>query len=287
MLRSTRVLVCFLISLGLVVLSPGLSHLVAMANGALQAVISEILDGNEVYVDEQPATVQALIDTGQTIRTAAARAELSANTGAIIRLLSDSSITLGQCAQLTQGTVLITGELTSCTSSLLSGLRGVLGGLPGTIYTLTVDPVGQEMISVFTGELALQTTDKASTFLDNKRGLKRQTHRAASPKQDDSAAHSDDGDTSSDPSDPQMVDLGQGTIQIREGQQLVISPDSDVGFLLALTSTDFANLLAGPLINGFSQNLPGLDLLLDGFQRLFPDLPLPIGNPFDFLPFLF
>jgi hypothetical protein len=113
------------------------------------ATITEILDSNQVYVQNRTAQVNAVVQQRQQVRTQAARASLQFNTGAVARLAHNSSLVVGQCAQLNRGTLLVNGTLNGCSTSTIAGVRG-------TIYTIEVTEAGQTVIQVFEGEVVVQ-----------------------------------------------------------------------------------------------------------------------------------
>ncbi|OLP16471.1 hypothetical protein BST81_21065 [Leptolyngbya sp. 'hensonii'] len=153
--RSPRLITMFLaISvlmalLGLLI-PPGSSQ----SGGIKQARVTEILDGSQVFIQNQPVKLNAVAGKGQQVRTGKARAELTFNTGAIGRLGQNSALTVGNsCNQLQQGSVLIEGAANGCTKSLVAGVRG-------TVYVMEVDEAGEESITVCDGEVEIRQADE-------------------------------------------------------------------------------------------------------------------------------
>ncbi|MGG6239621.1 hypothetical protein ACQ4N7_13415 [Nodosilinea sp. AN01ver1] len=119
----------------------------AQANSA--ATVTEILDSNQVYIQNRAAQVNSVAQQRQQVRTRAARASLRFNSGAVARLAHNSSLVVGQCAQLNRGTLLVNGTLNGCSTSTVAGVRG-------TIYTIEVTEAGETIIQVFEGEVVVE-----------------------------------------------------------------------------------------------------------------------------------
>ena len=121
----------------------------AQAQATAAAIVTEILDSNQVYIQNRVAQVNSAAQQRQQVRTQSARASLRFNTGAVARLAHNSSLVVGQCAQLNRGTMLVNGNLNGCSTSTVAGVRG-------TIYTIEVTEAGQTVIQVFEGEVVVQ-----------------------------------------------------------------------------------------------------------------------------------
>lgn len=113
------------------------------------ATVTEILDSNQVYIQNRAAQVNSVAQQRQQVRTRDARASLRFNTGAVARLAHNSSLVIGQCAQLNRGTLLVNGNLNGCSTSTVAGVRG-------TIYTIEVTETGETIIQVFEGEVVVE-----------------------------------------------------------------------------------------------------------------------------------
>ncbi|MEL6385589.1 MAG: hypothetical protein AAFQ89_24630 [Cyanobacteria bacterium J06626_18] len=211
------------------------------AQSVTQATVTEILDGNQVYIQDLQAQVSSVARQQEQVRTGTSRTALSFNTGAVARLAQNSSLTVGQCAQLQQGTVLVNGSLDGCTGSTLAGVRG-------TTYTFTVDENGVETLQVFEG-----TVDVSRIV--SVRGLWGPRLQAGT--------------------DGESLELTEEPVSLREGQSLTYNSATGRASIMQLTQTDFEQLLQGPLVAEFAEELPGLDDLRDAFERLFPDAPFP------------
>jgi hypothetical protein len=129
-------------------LSLALGH-PALGQSITSATVTEVLDSNQVYIQNRAAQVNSVAQQRQQVRTQAARTSLRFNTGAVGRLGHNSSLVIGQCAQLNRGTLLVNGAVNGCTTSTLAGVRG-------TIYTIQVNEAGQTIVQVFEGEVVVE-----------------------------------------------------------------------------------------------------------------------------------
>ncbi|MGB3533818.1 MAG: hypothetical protein WBA13_09915 [Microcoleaceae cyanobacterium] len=117
------------------------------------AILLEILgDENGVFIQEQVAEENDDAILGQEVRTEEARAQLVFNNGAAGRVDENSSVVVGQCIEVEQGSLVTSGPANGCLSDF-----GV--GVEGTIYVMLVnlDNVGQ--INVLEGEVELRRQD--------------------------------------------------------------------------------------------------------------------------------
>lgn len=113
------------------------------------AKVTEILDGDEVFIRDRKAAVNDVAKSQDQVRTGESRAEIEFNNNAIARLSKNSLLTVGKCgAQLQKGSVLINGAVSACTSSISAAVRG-------TTYLLEVDEQGNDQIQVLEGEVAV------------------------------------------------------------------------------------------------------------------------------------
>lgn len=144
--RFSRALTGFLCALLLAVIVPAAT---AQTAPVKRATITQVLDSAEVFIQNRQAKVNDSANKGQTVRTERARAQLLFNTGAIGRLAHNSVLTVGQCAQLQQGTLLVNGAMNGCTASVVAGVRG-------TTYILEVEKSGVTEVKVLEGEVTVQ-----------------------------------------------------------------------------------------------------------------------------------
>lgn len=114
------------------------------------ATIEEIIDGNQIYIQQQPAKLKDIAKQGQTIATNKARAEIEFSNKSIVRMGNNSKLLVGSCINLSQGSALVSGKIPACTKSITAAVRG-------TTYYLEIgtdqeqNPV--ETISVIEGEI--------------------------------------------------------------------------------------------------------------------------------------
>lgn len=241
------------------------------AQTVTQATITEIVDGNQVYIQGRRARVNSIARQQQQVRTGRSRASLRFNTGVIARLARNSSLVVGQCAQLQQGTLLVNGRLNTCTGSSIAGVRG-------TIYTFSVDEAGVETLTVFEGEVEILHT------VHQHEGAPGEAPEEASGEASDRLPTAGEGPVPAlwgrPPATPVISDHEAITtttepVILAAGQSLMYNPASQEGVIEALTTEDFENLLRGPLVADFGEDLPGLIDLQNTFEQLFPDSPFP------------
>ncbi|MCP9800302.1 FecR domain-containing protein [Synechococcus sp. RedBA-s] len=114
------------------------------------AVVSEILDGNELYIDTRQARVKQKASAPQEISTRNSRGQLSFDSGAAGRLNRFSQIRLGSsCFLLSKGQVLVSGKQSGCTASSRLSVRG-------TNYVLEVGDDGASDLSVLEGSVEVE-----------------------------------------------------------------------------------------------------------------------------------
>lgn len=132
-----------------------LAALYPAAAGAQQspgqsAVVQQILDGKELYIDQQQARVKQRAQAPQLVSTGGSRGQLSFDSGAVGRLNRQSQLRLGSsCFVLDRGQLLVSGKQGGCTRSARLSVRG-------TNYLLEVDDNGESQLSVLEGEVAVE-----------------------------------------------------------------------------------------------------------------------------------
>jgi FecR protein len=245
--RLWRVSLSFLIGMSLFLVLALLVTPLQAQTTINQAQIAEILDGSQVYIQDNQARVNDLATRGQRVRTGNSRTQLIFNTGAVARLSTNSVLTVGQCAQLQSGTLLVNGAVNGCTSSIAAGVRG-------TTYVIQVDEQGQEEVKVLEGEV---------TVTQQPAGLDSDAPPSASP----ASPSSDNPET---PEAPVVLTAGQ-EVSTRRGERL--------GAIQQITEEDFVSLLTGQLFDGFAGQLPGIDRIRNSFGELFPNASFPIDLP--------
>jgi len=134
---------------GLCIFALAAPQLAPASAQSTQATVQEILDGNQVFIQNQRASLNAVAKQQQQVRTGNSRTALLFNTGAVARLSANSVLKIGQCARLKRGTVLINGAVNACSSGITTGVRG-------TTYLLEVDELGNQQVKVLEGEVIVK-----------------------------------------------------------------------------------------------------------------------------------
>jgi hypothetical protein len=283
----------------------GMFHNPVLGQNNIAATITEILDSPQVYIQNRQVEVDSVAQRQQQVRTGNARAALQFTSGAVARLAHNSSLVVGQCAYVSQGTMLVNGAMDGCSTSVQAGVRG-------TLYTLEVTEDGQTVIRVFEGEVTVQRLADATPSSDPSPDQSPDEGTAPAPENADDMPPVPVPDESlSDPNaqtrwlkpraadaplvplsanvalvketdnpETETVDLtDDSSVTVAEGQQLTFREGEDQARIRRLTAREFIDLLDGPLVNGFTTNLPGLADLRDAFRRLFPNVPLPSAFP--------
>lgn len=254
----------FLIGLGLI-LTLGLFNSPLAAQTAIsRGTISEILDGNQVYIQNNTARVSDVASRGQQVRTGSSRTQVTFNTGAVARLSNNSVLTIGQCAQLQRGVLLVNGAVNGCTSSVTAGVRG-------TTYIMKVDETGREEIQVLDGEVVVTKQpdqpngDASSSTLPALPPAPR-FHSWLKNLPPLATSHPTPRET------PDSVTLTAGEeIATRRGERL--------GAAERISAEDFLAILNGDLFRNFLEQLPGIANIRNSFQRLYPHVPFPLNTP--------
>jgi len=251
----------FLIGLGLI-LTLGLFNSPLAAQTAIsRGTISEILDGNQVYIQNNTARVRDVASRGQQVRTGSARTQVTFNTGAVARLSRNSVLTIGQCAQLQRGVLLVNGAVNGCTSSITAGVRG-------TTYIMKVDETGREEIQVLDGEVLVtkqpELTSRAGSALSSTVPGRRYRFLGF-PR----------------PSQPQTPSSTEtpDTVTLRAGEEISTRRGERLGAAARISADDFLAILNGDLFRNYVEQLPGIANIRNAFQRLYPNVPFPLSSP--------
>jgi hypothetical protein len=120
-----------------------------------QATVIEIIDGEEVYIEQEPAQVEDQANLGQFVATKASRAGLEFNNGAVGRIGTNSQVIVGQCVEVQQGQILVSGPANGC-------IAGFSVGVQGTLYILETNADGTGNVKVLEGEVQITTADEAN-----------------------------------------------------------------------------------------------------------------------------
>lgn len=230
----------------------------AQSQSISQARITNILDGNQVYIQNRLVGVNSVAQRGQQVRTGQSRAELRFDTNAVGRLSPNAALVVGQdCVRVNQGTLLVSGPGNSCSRQVVAGVRG-------TIYTLAVEPDGTTTITVLEGAIEATLIDPS---LDNQEDLERRlptsTPKGLEPLQC-RLEQKQEGQT-----------ISCGSIPMAAGLQITVDATGQLQTIRPLSSTEFAAVLGGPLMTGFSQPLPRQPSLQQSFEQLYPTVPFP------------
>lgn len=288
-------LIFFLI--GLCVFALAAPQLAPVSAQSTQATVQEILDGNQVFIQNQQAYVNDVASANQQVRTGNSRTALLFNTGAVARLSANSVLRIGQCAQLSRGTILVNGAINACSSGITTGVRG-------TTYLLEVDESGNQQVKVLEGEVVVKRnpkplvddsdkpntkpTDKSTTTTPkpnqvNKPNVstptipKVKSSPTPKPKVTPSPVPNSSGkkpvDSKSQPA--QAID----EVVLKSGEKIEVAQTGDLGIIQKLTENEFVNLLQGNLFQGFTNQIPGINKVRDVFNGLFPNVNFPISIP--------
>jgi len=129
----------------------------APARAAESATIEEILDGKELFVDQQQAALKQKATAPQTVSTKNSRAQLSFSGGAAGRLNSFSLVRLGSaCFLMEKGQILVSGKQNGCTRSARMSVRG-------TNYKIDVQEDGSSELSVLEGSVDVEPLQEGET----------------------------------------------------------------------------------------------------------------------------
>jgi len=128
--------------------APLFSGSIAQANES--ATVVEILDGNELFIDKQQASLKQQASAPQTVSTGNSRGQLSFSGGAAGRLNRFSLLRLGSaCFLMDKGQILVSGKQNGCTRSARMSVRG-------TNYLIDVQDDGSSEVSVLEGSVDVE-----------------------------------------------------------------------------------------------------------------------------------
>ncbi len=288
-IRVWRLCLAFFAGLGLT-FSTGLLHLPARA-AISNAVVQEIIDGDAVFIEDEQAELNAIANFRQQISTEAARAGLLFSNGAAGRLAPNSAVTVGQCIELQQGSILAVGPANGCAS-------GFEVGVEGTVYVLEVDAGGTAQVKVLEGSVIVRTEqaqpDEAeASDPDDPAAETTEAAESDEPTAEPTADAPDEAATdeaTAEAADEPGIEDGEAgdEIVVEQGEKLTIAADGRPGFVEALLLEEVEAILYGALFDGFSIPLPGMGALRAALEDLYPDLDIPsypgIGVPRPSLP---
>jgi hypothetical protein len=233
-------------------------------HAAESARITQILDGPHVFIQDQRAKVNQVAKRGQRIRTGRARAELRFSSGAVGRLAHNSTLTIGQCARLQHGSILVNGSMNGCSYSAIAGVRG-------TTYVLEVDGRGASTLQVLEGQV---TVTRSSVPLPD------ETDTTNAPSTTESSVNA--GDASAAESLAQVkqaisdrADSRLAPVSLSAGEKVTLSPAGYPGSVERLDQVEFSKLVTEDLIQNYDATLPGAQKIQQSYQAQFPESPYP------------
>ena len=145
--------ICFISSVSALI-TFGISSPLTLAQ-INQATVTEIIDGEDVYIEQEPAEVEDTADLGQYVETKQSRAGLEFNNGAAGRIDSNSQVIVGQCVEVQQGQILVSGPANGC-------IAGFSVGVQGTLYILETNADGTGNIKVLEGTIEIRSEDETA-----------------------------------------------------------------------------------------------------------------------------
>jgi hypothetical protein len=122
----------------------------SVASTSTSAVVQEILDGPELFIERRQAHVQERAIAPELVRTQQSRGQLGFAGGAAGRLNRFTQLRLGStCFLLSSGQILVSGPQNGCTRSSRLSTRG-------TNYLITLLDGGEQDVAVLEGSVELQ-----------------------------------------------------------------------------------------------------------------------------------
>jgi hypothetical protein len=128
----------------------------AQTTKSSKATVREILDRQELFINRRRAKVKDTAQQPESLRTLQCRAQLAFADGAGGRMIKGSTIRLGECLFISQGSVLISGPMCACSNSLRVCSKN-------TNYILEVMDNGDAAVTSLEGTLDVQPLDNSST----------------------------------------------------------------------------------------------------------------------------
>lgn len=155
--RSQRPTAVVAATLLLLELGAGLSAGVAQTARPNQATVREILDRPELFIDRRKAKVKDIAQQPESLKTLQCRAQLAFANGAGGRMIKGSTIRLGECLFISQGSVLVSGPMCACSRSvrvcskntnyILEAMENGDAAVTSLEGALEVQPLGPDLLA--------------------------------------------------------------------------------------------------------------------------------------------
>ncbi|MEB3191386.1 MAG: hypothetical protein VKL42_13675 [Snowella sp.] len=130
-----------------------------------QAIVQEIIDSDQVFIQEKPAKVDDKANFGDVVLTQQARASLLFNNGAAGRLGNNAKVTVGQCVEVERGELLISGPVNGC-------MGGLSVAVKGTLYILKKTDQGSGSVQVLEGTVQVSNKNQPAEKIEVSAGEK-------------------------------------------------------------------------------------------------------------------
>jgi hypothetical protein len=240
-------------------------------HAAESARITQILDGPHVFIQDKRAKVNDVAKKGQRIRTGRARAELRFSSGAVGRLAHNSSLTIGRCARLQNGSMMVNGSMNGCSYSAVAGVRG-------TTYVLEVDGRGASTLRVLEGQVLVTRSsvpipDETDVSATNQ---PRQALSGAAIEQAKIVQTKQvSPDTQSDTQLDTQLDSRIPPVSLQAGEQVTLSPAGYPGQVERIAQPEFSKLVSEDWVQHYEAPLPGAEKIRQSYQSQFPNQPYP------------
>lgn len=149
--RPLQKLLLGILSIAFLVLAIALPRVPATAQ-ITQAIVQEILDKGEVFVQAEKATLQQVAAFNEVVSTKdESRTGLLFSNLAAGRLAPNSTVTVGQCVELQDGQLVASGPVNGCLSGFVADVRG-------TIYVMDASDGGK--FQVLEGSVTVEKGNK-------------------------------------------------------------------------------------------------------------------------------
>ncbi len=227
-----------------------------------QATVTEILDGDQVFIQGRQARVNSVAGAGQQVSTGSSRAGLRFNNGAEGRLRPNTSLVIGQCVQIQQGGIIASGPTNACAGSVRAATRG-------TTFIMELEEDGSYGCKVLEGSVAMTSIDDANS-----------TPSPTSTPSQTSTPNPRPSPSSSPTLRLIRSDAEPEELILEQGKKVSISKEGKIGKPESITAEEILAILNGSLFSGYTRQLPGGGNLQRAIQQLFPGIPLPnLGLP--------